>query len=317
MNVDARIDRLTALFDALRGGRPRPETIPAWFSASALLGGEDPAQARADACAAAHSALGDIVGRHGAPSGSLRWVYAALMTSNSVPVERFAAARDRLREVRKASKTGHLHAGGARAALVLCLASDADTPAERFYEMKQALRPPWWRANPAVTDTFAAFHAARGDDFRTVVRQRARAVEVFKSDRRARNYKYEGARLCALMELEPRTVLQRLNALEQAKADHTTIRWKVTRSMALEWAAQGLEPADLSAIAELRERLPKSVSSTAAARTRLAHLIHIAGRDLPEGGELSAMAAVIAAQTAMIIAITTATTVATTTAVTR
>ena len=316
MNGDARIERLTSLFDVLRARKPRPEAIPAWFTASALLGVEGDADALAAACGDRHKAFVDVVGRHGAPSGSLRWVYAGLMTARDVPLERFAAIRESLRAARKASKTGQLHAGGSRAALVLCLASDVDTPVERFYEMKRALRPPWWRANPSITDTFAAFHAARGDDPRAVLQARERGLSVFGEDRRARHYKREGARLCALMAAEPRTVLRRFHGLEAAKAEHRSLRWRVSRSMLMEWAAQALGPADITAIADIRERLPRSVSSTASARTRLAHLIHIEGRDLPEGGELSAMAAVIAAQTAMIVAMTSATTVATTTAAT-
>ncbi len=314
LNAEAKIERLNALFEALRAQKPRPDKIPAWFTASALLGAEGEPGALVEACAVRHGGLAEVVGRHGAPSGSLRWIYAGLMTANEIPVERFAAARGSLRQGQKASKTGPLHAGGSRAALVLCLASDEDTPAERFYDMKRALRPPWWRANPSITDTFAAFHAARGDEARVVLQARERGMSVFKQDRRTRNYKHEGARLCALMAAEPRTVLRRFHGLEAAKTEHKAIRWRVTRSMLMEWAAQSLEPSDIDAIAEIREQLPKSVSTTASARTRLAHLIHIEGRQLPEGGELSAMAAVIAAQTAMIIAATSAATITTTTA---
>ena len=106
--------------------------------------------------------------------------------------------------------------------------------------------------------------------------------------------------------------MRRFEALEAAKKDHASIRWRIDRSMLMEWAAHGLEPADLGAIAEIRERLPQNISTTASARTRLAHLLLIEDRDLPEGGELAAMAAVIAAQTAMIVAATSVTTVATT-----
>lgn len=312
MDIDAKIARLERLFDALRAGRPRPEKLAAWFSASALVSAEGEPDALVDATAQRHAGFIAAVGRHHAPTGSLRWIYAALMTHEGVPMERFAAARDALRAGRKASKTGSLHAGGSRGALVLCLASNEDTPVERFYEMKRAIKPPWWRTYPQVTDTFAAFHAARGDDPRSVVQARERARSVFKLSRRARGHQIEGARLCALMAAEPRTVLRRFEALEAAKKDHTSIRWRIDRSMMMEWAAQGLEPSDLSEIADIRERLPKSISTTASARTRLAHLLLIDGRDVPEGGELAAMAAVIAAQTAMIVAATSAATVATT-----
>jgi len=312
LDIDAKIARLEALFEAFRAGRPRPEKLAAWFSASALVSVEGAPEALVAGTAQRHGAMREVVDRHTAPTGSLRWIYAALMAHDGVPLERFAAAREALRSARKASKTGQLHAGGSRAALVLCLASETDTPVERFYDMKRAINPPWWRANPETTDTFAAFHAARGDDPRSVVQARERARAVFKESRRARGNQIEGARLCALMAAEPRTVLRRFEALEAAKKDHKAIRWRIDRSMVMEWAAQGLEPSDLGEIAETRERLPKSISTTASARTRLAHLLLIDGRDVPEGGELAAMAAVIAAQTAMIVAATSATTVAAT-----
>ncbi len=314
MDIETRLARLKALFDALREARPRPDKLPAWFAASALVPADGEGPQLVEATRERHAAFTDVVGRHSAPSGSLRWIYAALMTHNGVSMERFAQAREALRAARSDSKTGGLHAGGSRAALVLCLASEEVTTVDRFYAMKQALVPPWWRASPSITDTFAAFHAARGDDPRLVKQARERAVEVFQSHRKSRSHKHEGARLCALMQAEPRTVLRRYEALLDAKKGHKTIRWKVDRSMLMEWAAQDLDPSDLEAIAAIRERLPRSISSTASARLRLAHLLYIQDRKLPEGGQLAAMAAVIAAQTAMIIAATTAATSASTAA---
>ncbi len=315
MEIETSLTRLRALFDALREERPRPEKLPTWFAASAVVSTEEEVAELVAAMRDRHAGFTDIVGRHSAPSGSLRWIYAALMTHNDVPMERFAQAREALRDARSDSKTGNLHAGGSRAALVLCLASDAVTTVDRFYAMKRELLPPWWRTSPSITDTFAAFHAARGDDPRMVKQARERALEVFQANRKARSHKHEGARLCALMEAEPRTVLRRFEALLEAKKSHKNIRWKVDRSMLMEWAAQGLEPSDMEAIAAIRERLPRSISSTASARLRLAHLLYIQDRELPEGGQLAAMTAVIAAQTAVIIAVTSASTVATTAAV--
>ena len=312
MDTQTKINRLNALYEGLRAERPKPDQTAAWFAASALVPAEGSVAELVAQTRTLHAAFKDVVGRHAAPSGSLRWVYAALMAHNGVPMERFAAARETLREQRKASKTGSLHAGGARAALVLCLASEADTPFERFYEMKKAILPPWWRAYPQTTDTFAAFHAARGDDPRVVVQNRARAEEVFTSSRKARGHKREGARLCVLMDAEPRTVLRRYEGLLDARGSFRKIRSSLDRSFLMEWAAQGLETSDIEAIAEIREHLPKSVSTLGSARLRLAHLLHIQGRDVPEGGQLAAMAAVIAAQTAVIVAATSATTVAVT-----
>ncbi len=309
MDTQTKIDRLHALYEALRTDRPKPDKTAAWLTASALVPADGTPDALAEATTALHGEFTSVVGRHAAPSGALRWIYAALMTHATVPMERFAAARETLRDQRKASKTGSLHAGGSRAALVLCLASKADTPIERFYEMKRAILPPWWRAYPQTTDTFAAFHAARGDDPRVVVQTRSRAEEVFKSHRKARGHKREGARLCALMEAEPRTVLRSYEALLEARSEFRAIRSSLDRTMLMEWAAQGLTPSDMAAIADIREQLPKSIPTLGSARLRLAHLLHIQGRDMPEGGQLTAMAAVIAAQAAIIVAATSATTV--------
>jgi hypothetical protein len=316
LDIETSLTRLRALFDSLREERPRPDKLPAWFAASALVSAEGEVSALVGATRERHAAFSDVVGRHSAPSGSLRWIYAALMTQSGVPMERFAQAREALREARGDSKTGSLHAGGSRAALVLCLASEDVTTVDRFYAMKRELLPPWWRSSPSITDTFAAFHAARGDDPRMIKQARDRAVEVFQSNRKTRSHKHEGARQCALLEAEPRTVLRRFEALLEAKKSHKNIRWKVDRSMLMEWAAQGLEPSDMEAIAAIRERLPRSISSTASARLRLAHLLYIQDRDIPDGGQLAAMAAVIAAQTAMIVAATSAATAASASAAT-
>lgn len=309
-DIKTRIERLIDLSEALRDDRPRPDKTAAWLGASALVPSLDDVDTLVARTRALHAGFTDAVGRHRAPSGSLRWIYAALMAHAGVPMERFGAAREALRAQRKASKTGALHAGGARAALVLCLASKDDTPIERFYQMKRAILPPWWRASPQTTDTFAAFHAARGDDPRAVVQTRARAEDVFKSSRAARGHKREGARLCALMEAEPRTVLRNYEALLEARRDHRAVRSSLDRTMMMEWAAQGLTASDLASIAETRAQLPKSISTVGSARLRLAHLLYIQDRDLPDGGQLSAMAAVIAAQTAIMVAATSAVTVA-------
>ena len=312
MSIDDRVERLIALQDRLRADRPRPDTMPAWFTACAVLDKDGDVDALASAVQARHAALGKAVGRHHAPSGALRWIYAGLLVKADVPVERFAAARTALREGVRGTKTGALHAGGSRAALMLCLCSPEDTPVERFFDMKRALLPPWWRANRETTDTYAAAHAARGDDPRAVARDRERAVEVFKSHRNARSHKRDAAKLCVLLGEEPRTVLHRYDTLLTAAKQDKTLRRYAIRTRLLDWAVQGLDVDDVRAIAELRERLPRSVSTTGSARAALAHLLYTSGRPGLEGGEIAAMAAVIAAQTAMMVSVIAATSVATT-----
>ena len=44
MSDAENLDRLEALFEALRAARPRPEKLAAWLSASTLLTREEPAE---------------------------------------------------------------------------------------------------------------------------------------------------------------------------------------------------------------------------------------------------------------------------------
>jgi len=223
VSVD-RMDRLMALFDALRAGQPRPEKLAAWFTASAVLTAPGEVEALANSVRDTREALGEAVGRHASPSGALRWIYAGLLQAQSVEVERFVAARQSLRRHVRGTKTGALHAGGARAALMLCLGAATDTPVDRFFEMKRTLMPPWWRADVSVTDTYAALHAAQGHDPATVLRQRDHAEAVFSEFPRARRHKRDGAKLAVLLDVDPRMALQRYKALEAARATHRALR---------------------------------------------------------------------------------------------
>lgn len=311
------IARLDGLQTALRDGRPRPDKLTAWYAASALMDLEGEPRDIARTVRDRHGLIIDTIGRHRAPTGEMRWAYAAILTGRGAEVARLADMRDALREARAASKTGSLHAGGARAALVLSVLGVApEAGAGDFFAMKAALNPPWWRRDASITDLFAAAHAASGDDPRAVLQARNRALEVFQSDRRAKGYKRSGARACALFGAEPRTVLRAFQALDDARRAAKGLRHRVTREMAMEWAAQGLTPADLEAIAALIEVLPKHLGSISTGRSRLAHLIHTHGRQGQEFGEVTALAAIIAAQTAALVAIMAASTAATTTATT-
>ena len=65
-------------------------------------------------------------------------------------------------------------------------------------------------------------------------------------------------------------------------------------------------------MAAISDRLPRKWSSAGSPRTRLAHQILTAGRPGVPGADISAMAAVIAAQTAVMVAIMSSTMIATT-----
>lgn len=315
MTAADKIERLEALHAALRESRPHPDSTAAWFCASALLSMDGEPAALASAVCDRHESIREQVGRHAAPTSGLRWTYAAMMVRSGVEAQRLAALRDALRERRAGSKTGGLHAGGSRAALVLSAGDLApDEAVQRFFAMKQALNPPWWRRDPSVTDTFAAAHAVRGDDPRTVVQTRSRAEAVFKDHKLARGHKRTGARACALFEAEPRTVLRTFETLDAVRKRERILRHRVTRSVLLEWTAQGLDAGALDAVSQLLDELPRRCHVSGEGRARLAHLVHTSDQASPLAGEVSALAAIIAAQTAAIIAATTAATVATTSA---
>lgn len=305
------LDRLEALFEALREERPRPDKLASWLSSACLLTREGDPEAIAEQVRQGHAQIESGVG-WSAPSGALRWLYAAMLTQNDIPVERFLAARNAFREQMSWFKRSGLQAGGARAALMLCVGSSEDTPIERFLEMREALRPPWWRANAAITDTYAAIHAARGDDPAEVLALREAAEAVFGAHRRARGHKRDGAKLCALLKTDPQEALARFEALDAARDTHKPLRRYSIRQSFMQWAVQGLTVDDALAIDALRKALPRSVSASGSARTAVAHLVHTAEHSGLHDGALSAMDAVIAAQTAMMVSVIAASTVATT-----
>ena len=314
-----RLERVDALQAALRDGRPRPDKMAAWYCASALLDAGGAPEDVAVNVRGEREAIVEQIGKSRAPTGEMRWAYAAVLVARGVGAASLVAHRDAIRETWKSSdaykKTGRPHAGGARAALVLSACGlDPDAGARAFFDMKVRLNPPCWRRDPGVTDLYCAAHAAKGDDPRIVAQARERAVAVFSEDGRAKGHKHAGAKACALFEAEPRTVLRRFHALDDKRKEIKGLRHRVTRDMAMEWAAQGLEPADMDAIAALMEALPKALRGVSTGRSRMAHLLLTHGRDGAEFGEISALAAVIAAQTAAVVAVMAATTATTTAA---
>ncbi|MEQ8404114.1 MAG: hypothetical protein RKE49_03375 [Oceanicaulis sp.] len=315
MAIHVKLARLEALKDALRATKPRPDSTAAWFTASALLPADGAPETLAEDARVLHGVLVDRIGRHSAPTGALRWAYAGVLVRAGVGADRFAALRDAVREGWKASETGRPHAGGSRAALVLSAGEDApEEAARRFFAMKAALNPPWWRRDTQVTDTYAAAHAVRADDPRVVAQARARAEAVFKEDRRTRGHRRSGGRATALHQAEPRTVLKRFLALDAVRKRERILRHRVGRALLLEWAAQGLEEGDLDVISQIIDELPRNCGASGEGRARLAYLVQTSDRADLTPGAVSALAAIIAAQTAAIVAATSATTVATSSA---
>ena len=297
------LDRFLALSEALRDDTPRPDRQSAAFAAVALVHTDGEIAPLTAATKARYEALKSALGGFQAPNGSMRWVYAAMMAAHGVEISRFMGAREALREERAASKTGALHAGGSRAALILSLGDAGPQTVQAFFEMKRALRPPWWRSDDAVTDTFAAAQVlmdARPDDVRAA---RDHGELVFGADRRARGYRREGARQCALLEQAPEMALARFNALEDARRADRYLRGRSDRSMAMEWAVSGRSPADLAEISRIVRLMPRHLTSAGFCQTRLAGLIAFNDQEDNPAGSARALAAVIAAQAAMIAAI--------------
>lgn len=309
--MDAPLDRFNRLADDLRDAKPRPDRQAAAFAAVALVHADGEDGELIAATRSRHEALKTALGGFQAPNGAMRWVYAAMLAAHQVDVRHFLGAREALRQARQDSKTGTLHAGGSRAALILSLGDAAPGIVDAFYAMKRAVRPPWWRSDVAITDTFAAAHVLAGSRPEEIVDARSHAEAVLGGDRRARDYRRDGARQCVLLQQAPEIVLARFNALEDARRADRFLRGRSDRSLAMDWAASGRTPADLIALSRIAKAMPKHLGSVGYCRTRLAALIAFGDEARNPAGSASALAAVIAAQAAMIAAITAGSTAAT------
>ncbi len=308
------LTRLEQSHDAVTAIKGGPRGAGAWFTAHALTPGASGGSADTAAMQAVYQDLRGALGSMRSPSGELRWIYAALLAGHGKTASGFLKLRDALKAGEKTAGAGKLYAGGARAALVLTLAgADIAQTIRRFFAIRHAIRPPWWRADPAMTDLFAASHAARDDSPEAIIRDRQAARAVFESERATRGLKHEGARLCALYEQQADEVRDRYFALRSAVRGHRKLRHSGNRHIWMEWAAQGVTPADLTVIEANMEGLAK-VTQTGAARLRLAQLVWLGDRIDGALGAVPAMSAVIAAQMAAIVAVTAATTAATTSA---
>lgn len=311
----SKLTRFDALIECLRTGSPRPARQTAAFAAVALVHCEEDEATLAASTRVAYQGLKDALGGFQAPEGSMRWVYAAMLVARKVEVSHFLTLRGALRDARSASKTGSLHAGGSRAALILSMAEEGIDNTQLislFFTTKSAVKPPWWRANVAVTDTFAAAHALAGSAPDQIVAARARAKDVYAADRRAKNHKRDGARQTVLLEASPEMVLSRFTALEEARRANKFLRHRSTTSMAMDWANQGRTPADIAIIADTVQKMPRALDSAGQARARLATLIVFDDVGSNPAGSASALAAVIAAQAAAMAAIMAATMTVTT-----
>ena len=311
--MDSALDRFNQLAEGLRESAPRPDRQAAAFAAVVLVHAKGEDAALIAATRSRHEGLKAALGGFQAPNGAMRWVYAAMLAAHQVELDHFLGAREALRQARAISKTGMLHAGGSRAALILSLGEAAPGMVDAFYAMKRAVRPPWWRSDDAVTDTFAAAHVLGGTRPEAVVEARRHAEAVFGADRRASGHRRDGARQCVLLEQTPEMVLARFNALEDARRADRFLRGRSDRSLTMEWAVAGRSPADLPVISELVRAMPRHLTSVGYCRTRLAGLIAFDDHGQNPAGSALAAAAIIAAQAAMIAAIA-ASTVATTAA---
>ncbi|MGY6628192.1 MAG: hypothetical protein ACXIVL_06715 [Oceanicaulis sp.] len=302
------LERLEQVFDAVSKMSRGPRGPGAWFAAYALTPPAGAAPADTAAMLAVHQELKSALGGMREPVGELRWIYAALLTRYGKTAGSFLKLRGALKTGEKSGGAGKLYAGGARAALTLTLADTGDAQTvRRFFAIRQAIRPPWWRSDPAMTDLFAASHAARGDSPESVSRDRQAALAVFESERATRGLKHEGARLCALYDQPAGEVRDRYLALLGMIRGNRKLRRSGDRHIWIEWAAQGVTPADLPVIERHLDALGK-VTHMGFARLRLAQLVWLSERNDGALGAVPAMAAVITAQVAAIIAVTAATT---------
>lgn len=307
---NGKINQFNSLFDALRDERPRPDKQSALFAAASLMGSSAEPAFLTRAIHKAHEQLKNELGSFKAPTGSLRWLYASLLASQGKPAERFLQAQSVLRQARKDKIVPHLYAGGARAALVLTLSAEPSPDTiQHFIAMKSALTPPWWRTNTGITDTFTAAHVAAGHTPEEVLARRERALEIFADNKLTRHHKRDASRLCALLEQEPGTVLERVRTLEAWRKDNGYVRHRTDRSMIIQWASEGLTPEDLTAIEAIAREL-KHCSGAGNMKFRLAHLIHTEGGSKIPVASISALSAIIAAQAVIIASTVTVTTAA-------
>ena len=298
-----RLARLEALHDRLRGERPRPDNPQSWFVASTLIAQTDDVERVCAGVRHYHGQLLERLGRFTAPTSAMRWIYAAILSSNQIPIERFLTMREALRRTRGAFKTGQLHAGGARAALALALNDgDPDLLARRFFDMKTALNPPIWRRNPAITDMSAAVHVVSEHEPDAVLRLRTEAYQVFDQDPLARSYKRTASRLCALTGVGPHLALSRFQLFDDARRKSKDLRGAMSRQIAIEWACEGLQLSDVQAIAMLKHQLPKTPGLDRRERLRLAHLIHQSGKVSATDASIDALAGLTATQNAIMAA---------------
>lgn len=300
---EPRILRLVALQAALRDQRPRPDNPASWFVAGALLPLDLDGEASVERLHQVYERLNHVLGKCAAPNGSMRWLYAAIFASQGLDTERFFALRSALRDQRKASRTGSLHAGGGRAALLLSVSDKpADDLAEAFFAMKAALNPAILRRNPAITDTFCAVHVLKDDAPEAVIEARLAAMSVLADDRTARSYKRTGAKTIAAHQTEAGAVLAAFTELDQERHRSEGLKRALSRKMAMEWAGQGLNLSDGEAIGQIKLALPKTCGLSNPDKLRLAYVIYQADNPNLIEGSVNALASLIATQNAALVA---------------
>lgn len=316
MTLQTRLDRFVQLMEGLRECRPRPEAQTAGFCAAALVHADMTVDAAIAATRTVHDDLAEGLGWRRTPNGAMRWLYAAMFAAQGVPASAFLTLKDRIKAQAREQGVRGIYEDGSRAALVLAMHPDGgDAHVDSFLALRDGLRPPWWRGNAAITDTFAAAHALGSmTSPDQVAEARERAIAVFAEDRQARSWKRDGARLTVLRGDSATSVLARFRDIETARRADRFLRGRSSRQLSMEWAAAGRSASDIAAISALTEALPRRLSATGYARARLAHMIAFGAESGDPAESATALAAVIAAQAAAMAAIIAASTAATSTA---
>jgi len=298
-----RLDAFLSVHDALRADKPRPSSTGRSFVAAVLAASDDPI-ALLEQIRPLPEMLSRSMSRWNRPSNDLLWVHAALLGREDKAPEVWIGARDALDGERKTGKQRALHDAGATAALVLTLtAAPSLSRITRFFEIREAIRQPWWRREAQQEDSFAALFAARDAAASAVERDVAKAREAFQVVRGSEAAKEAAAVISVLAGVEPATsamAFTRLRALkredrkrlrpipERALAE-LSVRPDATESLARMGALQSA----------LRERKRHMVSTT---RGWVAYLLTAGAEAASPTAALSGLQAILAAQAAMIAA---------------
>ena len=319
-NIDpeAAAERLDAIVQALRSGKPRPGKDPAAFAVAAAFKAEGEPGAIAESVRATRNVLREALKKVHAPGEAQEWVYAAVLHAADRAPEPYLALRERLRADRPKGGDGKLHARGVLAALVLAASAEPGGEAaliRRFFRLKAALRAPWWRRDLSKEDPILAAHAAQGDEPETVRTVRERAEAAFDGWRAGKDVKREAAHLAALLGADPQAAAARFDPLREAVKANKRLRHHLSKAAIGRLAVTGATTENIERIAQTAQALKdRKIAPMGGGVVSIATLIAGPGEDRLPAGAVAGFAAVQAAQTAMLTVVIASTTAATTTA---